>query len=122
MGNLLNTSDETTLSRTGIESLDALIRCQKKGAKMIEIIHIKKQDDTSDPDNAGHGHKQIALAEDNEDNEDIAVLNGTRPHVNNIRVDTIEQKRKREMEEPEQQPDLISAVVGQDDGGVGDDD
>lgn len=121
--NLLDASDETTLVRTGIESLDALIRCQKKVAKMIDIIHIKKQDGASGENDNTIADESADAAEDNKgETEEDAVLNGTRPHINNIRVDTIEQMRKRELEEPVAKPDLISAVVGQDDGGVGDDD
>lgn len=105
--NLLNSADESTLPHTGIEALDALLRSQKKVEKMIEIIQLKKQDVEAAGD---------AGAEDD-------VLNGNRPHINNIRVETLEQRRKKEEEQPVVKPDLIAAVVGgQDDGVVGDDD
>merc|ERR1711937_161390 len=79
---------------------------------MIEIIQLKKQDAESVPET----HIQITSEED-------AILNGNRPHINNIRVDTIEQMRRKEEEQPVVKPDLIAAVVGgPDDGVVGDDD
>lgn len=133
--NLLNPEDEAGIVSTGIESLDALVRSQKKVAKMIEVIQLKKQDNNNMGDvgsRDGADDSTLGLASENDGSmtdrttattDSDAVLNGTRPHINNIRVETLEQKRKNEELQPVSKPDLIAAVVGVQDGtGVGDED
>merc|ERR1712010_27492 len=39
--NLVDHSEENEIALTGIESLDALLRCQQKVMKMIEVIKVK---------------------------------------------------------------------------------
>ena len=120
--NLLDPEMEAAITTTGIESLDALVRCQKKVAKMIEIIQLKRQGA------ARGGGGDLADGSGGDDgaggrpNEQDAVLNGTRPHINNIRVQTLAQQRKNEELQPVAKPDLIAAVVGvQNDPGVDED-
>ena len=113
--NLLNADDESNITSTGIESLDALLRCQTKVGKMIEVIQLKKQDSSIDDNSDSASEESDTEAED-------PILNGTRPHINNIRVETLEQQRKNEEVQPIVKPDLIASVVGGQDGGGDEDD
>merc|ERR1711937_98796 len=76
--NLVDHTEENEIALTGIESLDALLRCQQKVMKMIEIIKVKQQSDpllgrvSSSP---GRNRKN-------------KYMEGSAPHGHNVRVDT----------------------------------
>ena len=76
--NLVDHSEENEIALTGIESLDALLRCQQKVMKMIEIIKVKQQADPS------LGRTATSPARNRKDK----YLKGSVPHGHNVRVDT----------------------------------
>ena len=62
----------------GIESLDALLRCQQKVMKMIEIIKVKQQSDPL----LGRASSSPGRNRKNK------YMEGSAPHGHNVRVDT----------------------------------
>lgn len=94
--NLVDHSEENEIALTGIESLDALLRCQQKVMKMIEIIKVKQQmDPAKDKADSPARSRRTKLME------------GAVPHGNNVRVDTKEERVAEERRIPDEEDEQI---------------
>ena len=80
----------------GIESLDALLRCQQKVMKMIEVIKVKQQTDPA----TGRNVSSPGRTRRNK------FLEGAIPHGNNVRVDTKEERVAEDRRVPEEEEEI----------------
>merc|ERR1711934_855889 len=94
--NLVDHSEESEIALTGIESLDALLRCQQKVMKMIEIIKVKQQTDPV----TGRNVSSPGRTRRNK------FLEGAIPHGNNVRVDTKEERVAEDRRVPDEQEEI----------------